>query len=743
MQQPRPIPGRRVVEAVLSAALADWREGRLAQWPRRHPRLSRWLAAHRLSPVLETAGDRWPAEGRLGRAMGVYLTWAITQLRPDGVRTLDDIDEAAWLVRTSWRPVLALACHSGVLAVPDLPSRYRRRSDESPADNLCGLWAVGPSTFYRYLDKGKRQLAGRLAEPASAADDVGLRDHTDAAQVNEPPPPAGWAAWHAGMAEEALREGCVTSSLWHGVRAGQPDLVLVTLQRDPLGAAHRAETDVLLDRLQSMLPPHGPQRVELALARAELWRHRAADEHEHSQLQLALRLADAQADPRLLGRVFLALGRYHESRNADRALACFDEAARASARPTASGMDTGDVALHATALVRMAWLHVRRNDPSAKALMQRADQLRQSHALPDDLLGDMEQTWGEYWRRAGDLRRALEHKHRALNIAQRLGQRRAELTAYLNLSLIYGEARDFVQAAAYGQKVLQAAQQQSVEPEILIGAHGNLGVAHFFQGHYAEAIQAYQEVLRLACAAGLRSHEGTAHYNLAEAHYKRFQHGGDPADEQAGDRHAGIAMRIAAEDGSAGLVEAGRTLKREVLGDAGSIDRLLPAEHAAHFEEMAEVDRLRRQLAVPAPAADRARLHLDIARHYATIAAREREAALALLAPHGVTPDLAGAVEAVRRAFERGLTREQRLAQDWQQAAHDLLADGRRQAVLAHLLAHGSIQKSAYAEVAQVSLATASKHLGLLAERGLLLQTGKGPSTRYLAVDRAEAASSR
>ena len=52
--------------------------------------------------------------------------------------------------------------------------------------------------------------------------------------------------------------------------------------------------------------------------------------------------------------------------------------------------------------------------------------------------------------------------------------------------------------------------------------------------------------------------------------------------------------------------------------------------------------------------------------------------------------------------------------------------------MLALAVSRGSINKSAYAEVAAVSLATASKHLGLLAERGLLVQTGKGPSTRYL-----------
>lgn len=46
-------------------------------------------------------------------------------------------------------------------------------------------------------------------------------------------------------------------------------------------------------------------------------------------------------------------------------------------------------------------------------------------------------------------------------------------------------------------------------------------------------------------------------------------------------------------------------------------------------------------------------------------------------------------------------------------------------------MADGTLNKSRYAELCGLSPATASKHLGLLTERGLLQQTGKGPSTRY------------
>ena len=87
----------------------------------------------------------------------------------------------------------------------------------------------------------------------------------------------------------------------------------------------------------------------------------------------------------------------------------------------------------------------------------------------------------------------------------------------------------------------------------------------------------------------------------------------------------------------------------------------------------------------------------------------------------------------MRAAFDRELTREQRLLGAWQQhGATDLLPEAARLALIEWLLRSDSINKSAYAELCDVSPATASKHLSALTERGLLQQTGKGPSTRYL-----------
>ena len=141
--------------------------------------------------------------------------------------------------------------------------------------------------------------------------------------------------------------------------------------------------------------------------------------------------------------------------------------------------------------------------------------------------------------------------------------------------------------------------------------------------------------------------------------------------------------------------------------------------------------RQRAVLAVPVEPQAHVRARLAMARAYLAMCVKEREAALALIAKHALSEPFTTEFEALNSTFQRELTRQQRVAQHWKQAARDLLNDWRRQAVLQALLADGTISKRGYAQVAGVALATASKHLGELAGRGLLLQSGKGPSTRY------------
>ncbi|HYJ99975.1 MAG TPA: hypothetical protein VEX14_18060, partial [Burkholderiaceae bacterium] len=200
------------------------------------------------------------------------------------------------------------------------------------------------------------------------------------------------------------------------------------------------------------------------------------------------------------------------------------------------------------------------------------------------------------------------------------------------------------------------------------------------------------------------------------------------------DLHVDAVLHAPLAESSPALLELARKLKTDVLGQLEEMekDRLIPQESAIHLDEMAEIQRQRAVLAVPISPEAHVRARLAIARAYLDLSMKERESALDLIQRHGLAASFTQELGALRTAFDRELTREQTLLGAWHAGAADLLPEASRLALIEWLLRRDSINKSAYAELCHVSPATASKHLSALTERGLLQQTGKGPSTRYL-----------
>ncbi|CAG1018060.1 hypothetical protein BURC_02784 [Burkholderiaceae bacterium] len=737
-----PAGGRRaLVEAVLGAALAAQRAGTLDELLRRRPRLTRWFAQRLLRPVRAVAGDAVPDDPMQAAAWQLLLRASLSRLRPDGASRLAAIAPDDWTERTSWRPLLALACQHGLLVPPQFPDLYRARPGESPAEQLCGLWAVGPSTFYRYVDKGRRLLADALMDVAQSGErrmslDAVLQDEVYALLQLEDPPAR--TAWHARQAAAALtaHDGC--AALWHLMRAGDVAGVIHCLQRFRVELASDPATE---PRMQQLAAQDIDWRLRFWLchARAGLWRVRGIAHAERDALDEALRIASTANDRLMLGIVYGALGKIDESRDPDRAFSCYQESAEFLRQaglpddPAAADAEVLEAYVHT--LVHLGWLYVLRNDPRSKAVLDRAEALREHCPQATDLLATLEQAWGEYWRRNGELRRAIEHKHRALHIYERLGDRQSILKTYGNLALIYGDAKDFARAIDYSQRVLGMAAKFAVEPETVAATHLNLGAAYFWQGKYDPAIEHYERALQISQRAALRVLVGRAHYNLAEAFYKRFQAHDREDDERRGDAHAEAALLCWPEvGGNPEAMEATRNLKREILGprDNEFYDRMLPAEVAAHFDEMSRIQRQRAALALPLAPEDRIVAHLAIARAYLEIAVKEREAAVAVIDRHGMGARYTAELQGLREVFDRQLSREQQLTAKWREATGDLFDwPGAGAPLLEHLLRNGSVNKSGYAQQCRVSPATASKHLSKLAERGLLVQSGKGPSTRY------------
>lgn len=721
----------RLYEAAIEAALAAHRAGTFDELAQRRPRLTRWLLRRVRSALIGSGGDAFAGEQALPRAAAVLLQWAVAQLRPDRELLHADIAREAWLHKTGWRPMLAVLGYGGFMPIPDYRDHYRRRPDEAPVDNLCGLWGVGPSTFYRYLERAKQSIAALVVEaPANPVRLLSLRRTAGAAahRLLGLDAPAAQAAWHAKQMVTMRERGDPLSALWHGLHAGDAAGCVALLAGHVAQLARATETDALLERLAArQLEPRAA--FDLQLARAALHRQRDAPERELQAYEVALRVATQRDDRLLLGIVYGALGKFHEARDADRAFACYEESAAFLRDAPAD-----EAARHyRVTLVRLGWLYVLRNDPRSKTVLELAGSLHAGTAVPGDTAGMLEQAWGEYWRRAGDLQQAIAHKHRALALFEREGDLHSVLKTYANLSLIYGEAKDFERALDYGQRVLSLGTRIEIGPEMRASARLNLGATHFWLGQYDEAIAQYRAALDESLGAELKLHVNRAHYNLAEAYYKRFALNADPQDERLGDTHAAASMRARPSESSQLLIEATRNLKAEVLGAqvTQATDRLLPEESAVHFEEMADIARHRAVLAVPVAVEAHVRARLEIANTYLAIAAKEREAALELARRHGLDANLGPVFDRLRRTYDSQRSREQQLAEVWAQRAGDLLDAQRRGAVLMFLLRDGAINKSSFAGLCAVSPATASKHLALLTGRGLLEQTGKGPSTRY------------
>lgn len=725
---------------VLDAALEAHRTGGLDQLLRRRAGGLGWVVRHLLQPVLGTAGDALPAERRHAAALELLLQWGITQLRPDHVLDLAITDRRAWLEQTSWRPAIAVMCQYGFVRIPDFRDRYYRRPDESPADNLCGLWDVAPSTFYRYLEQGKRRLARLMHEQrldqrhalslrAFVTGEAYRRKGLHTAEQR--------AAWHQGQVKNALESGDHLSALWHLRMAQRFDELSKCILRYIVELANRPELDLLLRALSSdPMTPH--DRVDLYLAEAGIYQMRHDPDRACEAYERAVRVAAEARSDYDLGVVYQHLGKFFETRDADRAFAYYRDSIELLTpiiEQTANGIEQPLVSEYASTLAKLAWQYVLRNDPRAEALLRRAEHWSKRIPRDDALTGLIAQVWGEYHRRAGNIELALEHAFRALTTYERIDDLQGSVVAFTNLGLIYEGLRRYESAIEYHSRVLALAEKFAIDPYVVANTELNLGTCFYWLHRYDQAIAHYRLALQMGESAGLNLVVARSHFNLAEAHYARFKALGDAEDERRGDEHVRRGIEAYTRENYLDYAEQLARLKSEVLSGSPkhrTADRLLEPEAAAHYAEMAEIEKQRAVLAMPGRAEDHIRAHLAIANAYLAIGAKEREQALALCEKHGLHDRFAAELEQLYATFMRGLTREQRLSEAWRRAAGELLSDERRAKVLRHLLQHGSINKSAYAQVCSLGLATASKHLVHLAGLGLLEQIGRGPSTRYV-----------
>ena len=175
---------------------------------RRHRRITRRLMLATVRPLPGAAGPRDP---RRPAAAVELLRWAVGQQRPTARQPRRDrISRDAWLDRTSWRPVLALACQYGFMAGAGLPRplpRPCRRGGRQPAR----LWVVGAEHLLPLPRQNKRALATLPARRARSppatlcAARAGARLAVQHAGRRTGAAEARAAFWHHGAAAAAGR----------------------------------------------------------------------------------------------------------------------------------------------------------------------------------------------------------------------------------------------------------------------------------------------------------------------------------------------------------------------------------------------------------------------------------------------------------------------------------------------------------------------------------------------------------
>lgn len=727
-------------ERILESVLSAFRVGTLERVCRDRQRATRWWLQRFAAPLLWFNSANLhasPTYSNFDGVMEAALRWGLVQLRPDAASPHSPIPRHAWLGATPWRPMLAVACHYGLMSVPSFPDRHHARPDEPAFEHLSALWDVAPSSFYRYVERGRQLLLMELTLPLTAERGLSLAAFACEAMYSQRKleDAAARSMWHRKNSDSLLSRDTVdatTGAFWHIVKAGDAEAVLWQLEHRSLHLAASPLTDGLLAVID-IGELNQSQRLALALAKSNLARVRGKLQEEQVQLAHALRIAVEIGDPGWLGAVYSARGRFYEARDLDRAFADYREAVRCFEQASSGESCAIELVQHGLlrVLVNIAWLYILRNDPRAAAVLERADAIVGSTEAPTNLRAKLQTTHGEFLHRQGKLELAIDHTLSAAQLYERAGHQHQLVRTWASLAMLYGQAQDIEHALHYVQQVHSFSKVAPLDPETLGAIELNVGVAYFWQDLLDEAVAHYERAAQIALSAGLQTVLGKAHFNLAEAYFTKFQRTGAVDHELQGDAYARSAIAVWDRDRDAAAAEATRNLKSTVLGEREHLvyERMLPAELAAHFKDMKIVELQRKRLESTDKTQERIAARLDIAQAYLRIAMQEREAALTLIKQHDMHEEFDRKVQELRDTFDLALSREEQLVHQW--IKMQAVPAEHVPTVVRQLLSGRALTKSTCSLACAVSPATASKYLSDLCSVGLLKRVGRGPTTRY------------
>lgn len=733
---------RRSIALVVYSVTECLKQGALPEWSSKSKRLQQRLERNFLALIWGALGDRVNPSNRWNVTVKVATQWLFGLMRQDQQLALGlrDIPENAWTQQTSWRPFIALASVTGLISIPDFRTIYYRRPNESAIENICGLWAIGQSTGYRYIEKGRKIAINTLEKALNDGEKLwGLRDFSDNIYdaMNPTHKNNDKHQWHKIQAIHRLQLGYPSDTIWHLYKAEDWTEISKLLSTRTLEICTTKDIECFLNILnRENYPPL--LKIDLSIAESLYWRCRGDSQKELDCLYLALKTSEVMPPPlksigsatALYAKAYFDVAREPDSAIAklEKASLMFLEASNLPEEPLRIRAQNGFIMTNAL----LAYVHLRRGNPIASILIRNAETARRSciEVYPEaDGMLLKARSWSARCNNA--MEDAINLRLQVLSIFESSSNQREIIDANLNIGILYLQVGNFSSAERYLAAVLNASAIFPISPETMLSALGTIGVVQMAKGDSDNAIKYIIKSLSISRQYKLLQHEATSLLNLAEIYFIRFKSSGNCDDEISGDLYLKEGTKIADALDLEQYKDKAATLKDTVLNPKTALSTLVPPEQAAHAQEFVEIQKLRLEMAVPRPPTQRARTHIALSQLYLRIAAKERDAARGLMQTHGLS-DLESELEALQQTWAHDGNLASQLNQRWREQVGDWLTEAQRKAVLARLLEEGSLSKSSYGEAAEVSPATASKHLGLLADKGLLEQQGRGPATRYV-----------
>jgi signal transduction histidine kinase/tetratricopeptide (TPR) repeat protein len=172
------------------------------------------------------------------------------------------------------------------------------------------------------------------------------------------------------------------------------------------------------------------------------------------------------------------------------------------------------------AVATALWLEgeaLNRTNRSAEALrvVTKASEIAASDGQLTKLDGDLASTRAYIAESAGNFALALKNYQQAQDMFARLGLRRGQAIALMDLGVLYEKARDFDREIRYYR---EAAQIYSGDPAIALSAANNLGYTYLQNHRYTEAIPYLKQAVGIAASQKSPLLEATVLNNLALAY---------------------------------------------------------------------------------------------------------------------------------------------------------------------------------------------------------------------------------